>query len=151
MRSDMLERLRLTMRGESASNAAASVGTSEPAPFQPSVPTRSNMEFQHETPVVPTVPTVPTHEVRGKRESGFSSESMSERALEPSRNGLPVTSLYDPEALQVEADRRNATAIRDRITDRYCRCGHLATFAWPDDRGRDTWCCVECTPAWGRA
>jgi hypothetical protein len=151
MRSDMLERLRRTMRGASAQNAAVGVGTLEPVPFQPSVPTSSNMEFQHETPVVPTVPTVPTHEVRGKRESGISSESVSEPALEPSRNGLPATSLYDPEALQAGTDRRNAAAAREGITDRFCRCGHLATFAWPGDDGRDVWMCGECLPTRGRA
>lgn len=65
-------------------------------------------------------------------------------------DGAPVPT-YNPDRLQAQADRRNAAAVRDRITDRWCACGHLATFAWPDDHGRDTWRCVECTPAWGRA
>jgi hypothetical protein len=58
---------------------------------------------------------------------------------------------YNPERLRREADRRNATAARNGITDRFCRCGHLAEFAWLDDAGRDVWRCVECTPTWGRA
>lgn len=62
-----------------------------------------------------------------------------------------VAAAYDPVHLQREADRRNAAAIRDRITDRWCACGHLAEFAWPGDDGRDVWRCVECTPTWGRA
>ncbi len=62
-----------------------------------------------------------------------------------------VAAAYDPVGLQREADRRNAVAARQGITDRFCRCGHLATFAWPDDAGRDVWRCVECTPTWGRA
>ncbi len=58
---------------------------------------------------------------------------------------------YDPARLQREADRRNATAARERITDRFCRCGHLAPFAWLGDDGREVWRCVECAPARGRA
>lgn len=52
---------------------------------------------------------------------------------------------------QREADRRNADAVRAHSTDRFCACGALATFAWPDEDGREVWRCVECTPAWGRA
>lgn len=58
---------------------------------------------------------------------------------------------YDPERLQREADRRNAEAARNRSTDRYCRCGHLATFAWPGDDGRPVWICDECAPTRGVA
>lgn len=58
---------------------------------------------------------------------------------------------YDPARLQRDADRRNAAAARERITDRVCRCGHLATFAWPGNDGRDAWICAECLPTRGRA
>ena len=58
---------------------------------------------------------------------------------------------YDPARLQREADRRNAEAARNHSTDRFCRCGHLATFAWPGDDGRDVWICDECAPTRGRA
>jgi hypothetical protein len=58
---------------------------------------------------------------------------------------------YDPERLQREADRRNAEAARNHSTDRFCRCGHLATFAWPGKAGRDAWACGECLPTRGRA
>jgi hypothetical protein len=40
---------------------------------------------------------------------------------------------------QRAADRRNAEAVRTHSTDRYCGCGALATFAWPDDDGREVW------------
>jgi hypothetical protein len=61
------------------------------------------------------------------------------------------TPIYDPAHLQREADRRNATAARQGITDRFCRCGHRAQFAWPGDNGRDLWICDECAPTRGRA
>jgi hypothetical protein len=59
--------------------------------------------------------------------------------------------IYDPVHLQREAYRRNAKAAREGITDRFCGCGHLATFAWPGDDGRDVWMCGECIPTRGRA
>lgn len=62
-----------------------------------------------------------------------------------------VAAAYDPVHLQREADRRNANAARDGITDRCCRCGHLAEFAWLGDDGRDVWICGECLPTRGRA
>ena len=52
---------------------------------------------------------------------------------------------------QRAADRRNAEAVRAGLTDRYCACGALATFAWPDDDGRAAWRCLECGPVRGRA
>lgn len=58
---------------------------------------------------------------------------------------------YDRERLQRDADRRNAEAARDHSTDRFCRCSHLATFAWPDHDGRQVWTCNECAPTRGRA
>lgn len=67
-----------------------------------------------------------------------------------SYDAAPVPT-YDPERLQREADRRNVAALRERITDRYCRCGHLATFAWPGDDGRPVWICDECAPTRGVA
>lgn len=36
-------------------------------------------------------------------------------------------------------------------TDRFCRCGLMATFAYPDSAGRDIWRCLECLDAYGRA
>ncbi len=38
-------------------------------------------------------------------------------------------SLFDPEALQAEADRRNREAAKAGQTDRFCGCGQLATVA----------------------
>lgn len=52
---------------------------------------------------------------------------------------------FDPIALQREADRRNADASRNHLTDRFCSCGRLATFAWQDGRGQEIWRCLECT------
>lgn len=51
--------------------------------------------------------------------------------------------LYDPVGLQRAADERNADAARNHSTDRFCRCGRLATFAWRHD-GCDVWRCLEC-------
>lgn len=59
--------------------------------------------------------------------------------------------IFDPARLQREADRRNAATLRARLTDRFCRCGHLAEFAWLGDDGRDVWICGECLPTRGRA
>lgn len=52
---------------------------------------------------------------------------------------------------QAEADRRNAEAVRNGSTDRYCACGALATFGCPSHDGRPVWRCLECCPAEGRA
>ena len=65
--------------------------------------------------------------------------------------GTRPVPVFDPVRLQREADRRNAAAIRDRITDRWCACGRLATFAYPNSAGRDVWHCLECLDAYGRA
>lgn len=65
-------------------------------------------------------------------------------------DGAPVP-IHDPARLQREADRLNAEAARNHSTDRFCRCGHLAQFAWPGDNGRDVWICAECLPTRGRA
>lgn len=62
-----------------------------------------------------------------------------------------VAVAYDRARLQRKADRRNAEAVRNHSTDRFCRCGHLATFAWPGDNGRDVWICHECAPTRGVA
>lgn len=51
---------------------------------------------------------------------------------------------------QREAGRRNAEAARNYSTDRYCRCGHLAEYAWPGNDGREVWICHECAPTRGR-
>lgn len=58
---------------------------------------------------------------------------------------------YDSARLQAHADRRNRDAARNNSTYRFCRCGHLAQFAWPGDDGRDQWICHECAPTRGRA
>jgi hypothetical protein len=59
--------------------------------------------------------------------------------------------VYEPVALQREANRRNADAQRMGLTDRWCACGARATFAWPDGRRRDVWRCLDCGPVRGRA
>ncbi|WP_292533818.1 hypothetical protein [Methylocystis sp.] len=64
---------------------------------------------------------------------------------------LRAESAYDPARLQCEADRHSAEAAHAGLTDRFCRCRRLATFAWPDDDGREVWRCLECTPTRGRA
>lgn len=53
--------------------------------------------------------------------------------------------------LQAEADKRNIKAQRDRLTDRYCRCGRLAECAWPLDSRREMWLCLECHTPQGSA
>jgi hypothetical protein len=58
---------------------------------------------------------------------------------------------YDPDRLQAQVDRRNREAASNHSTDRSCRCGHLATFAWLGDDGGSVWICAECLPTRGRA
>jgi len=58
---------------------------------------------------------------------------------------------FEPKRLQKEADAKNTDARRNGITDRFCSCGQLATFAWPDGRGREAWRCLECGPVRGEA
>ena len=53
--------------------------------------------------------------------------------------------------LQAEADKRNINAQHERLTDRYCRCGRLAEYAWPMDGRREMWRCVDCYPVKGHA
>ena len=53
--------------------------------------------------------------------------------------------------LQAEADRRNERAARERLTDRWCACGQLASYAWPDGRRREIWRCLDCGPVRGEA
>ena len=50
--------------------------------------------------------------------------------------------------LQAVADKRNETARRAKRTDRWCRCGRLAEFAWPLEGRREVWSCLGCAPAW---
>ena len=55
--------------------------------------------------------------------------------------------LFDPEALQAEADRRNRKAIAAGLTDRFCACRNLATVAIFDPspmRGNTRWLCRGC-------
>jgi len=63
----------------------------------------------------------------------------------------PAHPVFDPAALQAEADRRNARAVREHSTARWCACGRLASLAWPDRYGREIWRCLECGPVEGRA
>ena len=53
--------------------------------------------------------------------------------------------------LQAKADKRNIKAQRDRLTDRYCRCGRLAECAWPLDSRREMWRCNRCLDTSGNA
>jgi hypothetical protein len=77
----------------------------------------------------------------------------------PAENENPLTPAATPATpatlaaapTQREADRRNADAARSGSTDRWCSCGRLATFAWPDGRGRDVWRCLDCAPVRGKA
>lgn len=59
-------------------------------------------------------------------------------------------SMFDSARLQREADRRNAVAMRDGTTDRWCVCGRLATLAWPDGEWREVWRCDDCASTAGR-
>ncbi len=73
--------------------------------------------------------------------------------LENSKNSNP--SNYQKlkithEALQAEADKRNAKAKRELNTDRYCRCGSLAECAWPIDGRGEVWRCFICIEVAGR-
>jgi hypothetical protein len=59
--------------------------------------------------------------------------------------------LFDPEALQAEADRRSREAIAAGWTDRFCACGKLATVAVGrfqanagNPEGIARWVCSEC-------
>lgn len=72
----------------------------------------------------------------------------------PTESALPADEKcpgFDPAALQAEADRRNAQARQDGITDRWCSCGRLATLAWPIGGLREAWRCDDCAPTRGRA
>lgn len=113
-------------------------------PEQPSKPSKAPSEgFESGQPQNVSSARVPFE--------GFEGE-LGEHILPPSRSDGRVSAVvYDPARLQREADRRNAEAARSHSTDRFCRCGHLATFAWPDDTGRDVWICAECLPTRGRA
>ncbi|CAJ0876696.1 hypothetical protein AMST5_02809 [freshwater sediment metagenome] len=59
--------------------------------------------------------------------------------------------VFDAGKLQGEADRRNLTALREGITDRWCRCGRLARLAWPEGNRREVWRCDDCAPTAGEA
>jgi len=53
--------------------------------------------------------------------------------------------------LQRRADARNDAARRAKLTDRFCRCGGLAGFAWPQDGRHEVWLCLACTTKAGTA
>lgn len=75
----------------------------------------------------------------------------SDSSDKPDKSDKVGAAAYDPVRLQREADRRNARAAWDGITDRWCACGRFATFAWPGDDRRPVWRCLECGPAGGVA
>lgn len=66
-------------------------------------------------------------------------------------SGTSSPALYSIIALQREADRRNAQAARNGLTDRWCACGRLARLAWPEGNRREVWRCDDCAPTVGRA
>jgi len=53
--------------------------------------------------------------------------------------------------VRATAIRRNADAVLNGSTDRWCDCGARASFAWPSVGGHDRWRCLECGPALGRS
>jgi len=59
--------------------------------------------------------------------------------------------VFDALVLQREADQRNARAVREHSTDRFCSCGSLAESGYPDGRGGTVWRCWRCFPVLGRA
>ena len=71
--------------------------------------------------------------------------------VEELRREAAAKPIYDPDLLQREANQRNAQAVRDGLTDRWCACGRLATMAWPDGAGRNVWQCHDCAPTAGKA
>jgi hypothetical protein len=73
------------------------------------------------------------------------------KAVSPKIVPATVHPAFDPSALQAEADRRNARAVLERSTDRYCACGRLAESGYPDGRGGTVWRCWLCFPVLGRA
>ncbi len=67
-------------------------------------------------------------------------------------SSAPITvPAFQRERLQRESDRRNADAARMGLIDRWCACGQLASYAWPDGRRRDVWRCLDCGPVRGEA
>lgn len=91
-----------------------------------------------------------TISTKGETESTPTSDSQNTPPSTTAKTAKTIP-LFDPVALQRAADRRNAEAARNHLTDRFCRCGHLAEFAWPGDDGRDVWICQECAPTRGRS
>jgi hypothetical protein len=87
------------------------------------------------------------------------SEGFREKKSEPSAVEIrrevalsPVAPLaHNPGRLQAEADWRNEKAAREHSTDRWCTCGQLASYAWPDGRRREIWRCLDCGPVKGEA
>lgn len=98
----------------------------------------------------PQKPQKPFEPFEGRQDGRFSVPRPPSEGFEGSESRA-FSASYDPARLQHEADRRNAAAARNYLTDRFCRCGHLAPFAWLGDDGREVWRCVECAPARGRA
>lgn len=138
MRRDLVSGLRGALRERMAENRLGTMGTLERTSVPTKVPTRSNREFQHESPAVPTVPTVPTHIAEGKREDGF---------LPPNDVGTAVgTELERPrfDALELDAaepvsaspgpapDREGEVVVMDIPAgpDPWATAGELISMAW---------------------
>lgn len=66
----------------------------------------------------------------------------------PGTSGTAGTEQPSLALLQSLADKRNETAKRHKITDRWCRCGGLAELALPLGGRREVWRCLECAPGW---
>jgi hypothetical protein len=95
--------------------------------------------------ITPVTPATPQIRWFGKDVFGGVAEGVSVALCRP---------LYDPEALQAEADKRNRGAVLAGLTDRFCGCGKLATVAVgrfrPDAGNREgvaRWVCYECCVA----
>jgi len=61
----------------------------------------------------------------------------------PRSSGLIIDLAAHFGRAQREADRRNAAALREFSTNRWCRCGRLAALAWRID-SREVWRCDDC-------
>lgn len=61
------------------------------------------------------------------------------------RSGV-IAALSPPDRNDNLSLRKNREAQRAGLTDRWCDCGSLATFAWPrrGTASRDVWRCIDC-------
>jgi hypothetical protein len=93
-----------------------------------------------------------TPELRRLRRLRLENTSFQKDKIEGVTEGVTIAPALpdDPDAGQVEADRRNRDAISAGWTDRYCACGVMATVAIFDPspkRGNSRWLCIECFEA----